>query len=67
MGRGKIHVVTYANILRDLEPLNEGSNKRDRITDNSLRVHAKRHYDDAAVTAYWIAWMRKELMNALRG
>ena len=26
---------------------------------------AKRHYDDAAVTAYWRARMHKELMNAL--
>jgi len=33
----------------------------------SLRVHAKRHYDDAAVTAYWRARMHKELMNALGG
>jgi hypothetical protein len=67
LGRGKTHVVTYADILRDLEPLNEGRDKSDRITYDSLWVHAKRHYDDAAVTAYWIAWMHKELMNALRG
>ena len=67
LGRGKTHVVTYADILRDLEPLNEGRDKSDRITYDSLWVHTKRHYDDAAVTAYWIAWMHKELMNALRG
>jgi hypothetical protein len=47
--------------------LNKGRDKRDRITYDSLRVHAKRHYDDAAVTAYRIARMHKELMNALRG
>ena len=66
-GRGKTHLVTYADILRDLEPLNKGRDKRDRITYDSLWVHAKRHYDDAAITAYWRARMHKELMNALRG
>jgi hypothetical protein len=67
LGRGKTHLVTYADILRDLEPLNKGRDKRDRITYDSLWVHAKRHYDDAAITAYWRARMHKELMNALRG
>ena len=67
LGRGKTHVVTYADILRDLEPLNKGRDKRDRITYDSLWVHAKRHYDDAAITAYWRARMHKELRNALRG
>ena len=67
LGRGKTHVVTYADILRDLEPLNEGRDKRDRITYDSLWVHAKRHYDLAGITAYWRARMYKELMNALGG
>jgi hypothetical protein len=67
LGRGKTHVVTYAEILRGLEPLNKGRDKKDRITYDSLRVHAKRHYDDAALTAYWRAQMHKELMNALGG
>jgi hypothetical protein len=31
---------------------------------HSLWVHAKRHYDDAAITAYWRPQMHKELMNA---
>ena len=43
--RGKSRRVTYAEILRDLEPLNEGRDKRDRITYDSLWVHAQRHYD----------------------
>jgi hypothetical protein len=30
-------------------------------------LHAKRHYENAAITAYWRARMHKELMNALRG
>jgi hypothetical protein len=65
LGRGKTHVVTYADILRDLEPLNEGRDKRDRITYDSLWVHAKRHYDLAGVTAYWRARMDKEMKNVL--
>jgi hypothetical protein len=67
LGRGKTHVVTYADILRDVEPLNEGRDDNDRITYDSLWVHAKRHYDDAAVTAYWRAQMHKELTKALGG
>jgi hypothetical protein len=66
LGRSKTHPVTYADILRDLEPVNEGRDKKDRITYESLWVHAKRHYH-AAITAYWRARMHKELMNALRG
>jgi hypothetical protein len=50
-----------------LEPLNEGRDDKDRITYDSLRVHAKRHYDLAATTAYWRARMHKELMKALGG
>ena len=56
-----------ADVLRDLEPLNEGRDKRDRITYDSLWVHAKRHYDHAAITDYWRARMHMELMNFLRG
>ena len=67
LGRGKTHVVTYADILRDLEPLNEGRDERDRITYDSLWIHAKRHYDLAGIAAYWRARMHEELMNALRG
>jgi hypothetical protein len=67
LGRGKTHVVTYADILRDLEALNEGRDDKDRITYDSLWVHAKRHYDLAGTTAYWRARMDKELMKALGG
>ena len=67
VGRGKTHTVSYADILRDLQPLNTGRDTKNRITYDSLRVHAKRHYDDAAVTAYWRARMHKELMNAIGG
>jgi len=67
LGRGKTHVVTYADILRDLEPMKKGRDKTDRITYDRLWVHAKRHYDLAGITAYWRARMHKELMNALGG
>ena len=69
-GRGKTHLVTYADILRDLEPLNEGRDERDRITYDSLWIHAKRRYDLAGTAAYWRTRMSKEFKefkDALRG
>jgi hypothetical protein len=50
-----------------LEPLNEGRDKRDRITYDSLWVHAKRHYDLEGLAAYWSARMHRELRKALGG
>jgi hypothetical protein len=44
LGRGKTHRITLTEILRDLAPLNEGRDKTDRLTYDSLCVHAKRHY-----------------------
>ena len=58
------------NILRDLEPLNEARDKKDRITYDSLWVHAKRHYDLAGIAAYSSTRMSKEFKEfkkALRG
>lgn len=66
LGRGKKYVVTYASILRDLEPLNEGRGRSDRITYDSLWIHAKRHYDVNGISDYWNARIYKELRNALR-
>lgn len=66
LGRGKTHRVTYADILRTLKPLDEGRVERDRITYDSLWIHAKRHYDFAGVVAYWGARMDRELRSALR-
>ena len=57
--------ITYTDILGMLEPLNEGHDERDRITYDSLWIHAKRHYDIAGIAAYWSARMYKELRNAL--
>lgn len=64
--RGKTHLVTYADIFRDLEPLNEDRDTRDQITYDSLWVHAKRHYEIAGIAAYWSVRINKELKNALR-
>ena len=70
LGRGKTHRITLTEILRDLESLNEGRDKRDRITYDSLWVHAKRHYDLAGIAAYWRSRADKEFKEfkmALRG
>ena len=70
LGRGKIHRITLTEILRDLEPLNEGRDTRRRITYDSLWVHAKRHYDLAGTAAYRRTRMSKEFKEfkkALRG
>ena len=56
----------YAEILRDLEPLNEGRDERHRITYDSLWVHAKRHYDLAGIAAYWRTRMSKEFRSSRR-
>ena len=63
LGPGRTHLITYADIFRTLEPLNEVRAKRNRITYNSLWVHAKRHYDLAGVVAYWRARMDRELKS----
>ena len=70
LGRGKTHRITYAEILRDLAPFNEGRDTKDRITYDSLWVHAKRHYDLAGIAAYRRNRMSKEFKEfkeALRG
>ena len=66
----RFHRITLTEILRDLAPLNEGRDKRDRITYDCLWVHAKRHYDLAGIAAYWRTRMSKEFKEfkkALRG
>ena len=62
----RLHRITYADILRDLEPLNEGRDAKDRITYDSLWIHAKRHYELAGIAAYWSARIYKDLRIALR-
>ena len=64
---GKTHRITLTEILRDLEPLNEGRDTGDRISYDSLWIHAKRHYDLAGVAAYWRTRMYKEFRTALAG
>jgi hypothetical protein len=67
LGRGKTHMVAHADILRDLEPLNDGRDKSDRISYASLWAHAKRHYELAGTAAYFRARMEELLINALEG
>ena len=57
---GKSRRITLTEILRDLEPFNEGRDTRRRITYDSLWVHAKRQYDLAGITAYWRIRTQKE-------
>ena len=67
LGRGKTHhPITYTDILRDLEPLNAGRDQRNRITYDSLWIHAKRHYSHAGKAAYWKTQIVKEFTEALR-
>ena len=48
---GKTHRITLTEILRFLEPINEGRDKRDRITYDALWVHFQRHDRLAGRTA----------------
>ena len=68
LGRGKIHQITLTEILRDLAPLNEGRDKKDRITYDCLWIHSQRHYDLAGTVAYWRTRSEsEEFKKALRG
>ena len=69
-GRGKTHRITLTEILAWLEPINEGRDKRDQITYDSLWIHFQRHYSLAGMAAYWrTEWHKefKEFKEALRG
>lgn len=65
LGNGRSRKVTLADIHRSLAPLNEGRGQRDKITYDSLWVHAKRHYEIDAVVAYWRSRMMKDFTDAL--
>jgi len=65
LGTGVTHVVTYADILRELEPVNKGRDKKNRITYSSLWAHAKRHYELAGILDYREARLDKEMKNVL--
>ncbi len=67
VGRGKMHWVSYADILRTLEPINKRRDKTNRITYDSLWIHAKRHYDVIGTTAYFMAQVDKVLRDAFGG
>ena len=61
LGPGKVHVVTYTDILHDLEPLNACLDKKKKITYHSLRGHAERHHSAAGRAAHWESRIEKEL------
>ena len=65
LGQGKSHTITYVDIWRGLDCVNEGCDPKDRITYSSLWVHAKKHHDWAAVAAYQMANLLKELRKTL--
>ena len=48
-------------------PITLGRDKGDRITYDSLWIHAKRHHDPAGIAAYWSTRIYKELRKALGG
>jgi len=67
VGGNRRRRVNYGDILAMLGPANEGREERDRITYSSLWIHAKRHYDTAAMVDYWETRFYQELRNAMRG
>lgn len=67
LGHGKIHRITLTEILRDLAPLNEGRDARDRIAYDGLWIHFQRHYDLAGTAAYWRTRMSKEFRKTMGG
>jgi hypothetical protein len=67
LSRRKFRRITLTEILRDLEPLNEGRDERHRISYDSLWVHAKRHYDPFGTPAYRSTRISVRLKNVLAG
>ena len=60
---GKTRRISYTEILRTI---NEGRDEKDRITYDSLWIHARRHHDLDGIIDYWTAWLYREL-RALGG
>ncbi len=58
---GTTHRITLSDILRAIEPLNDGRDPSDRVTYSSLWVHTRRHYDIEGVAGYWSARIIREL------
>ncbi|OBA64707.1 hypothetical protein A5647_24865 [Mycobacterium sp. 1100029.7] len=66
LGPGEFRKVTYADILRELGPINAQRDEVDRISYGNLWTHAKRHYDLDGILAHRVARLAKELTKALR-
>lgn len=64
--RGRTHVVTYADVWREVEAtINKNRDRSNQITYSSLWVHARRHHDVAAVAAYQWRKMFADLVKSL--
>jgi hypothetical protein len=48
-----------------MTPLNMVLDEKDRITYDSLRVHANRHYGLAGIASYWRHRAIRDVQNAL--
>ena len=66
-GCRRSHRVTFADVARDLEGLNETLPARERLTYASVWNHAKRHYSIEGAAAYWSKRSRRELQRAVSG
>jgi hypothetical protein len=58
---GRAHRLTYSDILRGLESLNQGLHSGERITYDSLWVHAQRHHALDGMVAFWSKRIEKGL------
>jgi hypothetical protein len=63
---GKMHRITYADVLRALEPFSVICADWERLTYNNVWIHAQRHYDIAGIAAYWTRRTGKEVRNFLK-
>jgi hypothetical protein len=63
---GRVHRVTYSDVLRALEPFNGFCGDWETVTYNNLWVHAQRHYDLRGIATYWSRRTEKEVRNFLK-
>ena len=65
LGRRKFRRITLTEILRYMEPLNDGRDQKQRITYDSLWRHAKRHYDPFRTPTYRRTRITRKLKDVL--
>jgi hypothetical protein len=61
-GSGRTVIVGYTDVLQEV---NDGRDEVDLITIDSLKIHARRHYEIGAVVDHFVAEMDKGLQRAL--